>query len=748
VIDQSGRVVALNAGGRRGAASSFYLPLDRVVRALEHVQRGEPVPRGTVQTVFEHRPFDELRRLGLRTATEAAARRAFPDGKGMLVVAETVRGGPAHGQLRPGDIVTRVEGALVTRFLPLEDALDERVGETLRIEVERGGEAKVFELAVEDLHAITPSAFVEFGGAVLHEVSYQQARNYGVPVGGVYVAEPGYRLWQANVPRNAVITQLGGDPVPTLEEFAEALSRIPERERVPLRYFQLQNPRRTDVAVVSVDRLWFPARYCVRDDVTGGWPCRELPEPPPPTPLVPATARLEASGPKALRAVAPSMVIVDYDIPYRLDGVHGDRFRGNGLIVDRERGLVVVDRETVPIALGDLRLTFGGSVKVPGEVVYLHPEHNLAVISYDPAAIADTPVREAELRPTELEVGDEVFLVAATARQRIVAREAKISRRESLLLPAASVPRFRERNLELVTLSDTTASVGGVLSDSRGRVVALWASFIREGGAEPASFFAGIPIEHVIDIVEPLRAGREVRWRSLGVELAPLPLADGRDRGLPEEYAARLEQHDPRERRVLTVVRVAAQSPAAAVLREGDLIVAINGAPVTRFREVERASQAGAVALGVVRDGEFREVVVEARELGGRGTTRALLWAGALLQEPHLPLTIDQQLPREGIYVSWLWFGSPANRYGLGATRRILGVDGVRTPDLDAFIDAVRDKGSGESVRLEIADLDDKPDVITLRLDLDFWPTQQLRLEAGGWQRSPLAVAPPPEEAR
>jgi S1-C subfamily serine protease len=114
------------------------------------------------------------------------------------------------------------------------------------------------------------------------------------------------------------------------------------------------------------------------------------------------------------------------------------------------------------------------------------------------------------------------------------------------------------------------------------------------------------------------------------------------------------------------------------------------------------------------------------------------LWAGALLQEPHLPIAIDQQLPRDGVYVSWLWFGSPANRYGLGATLRILAVDGARTPDIDAFLDAVRNKRDGESVRLEIANLDDKPNVITLRLDLEFWPTQQLQLGATGWQRTPV----------
>ncbi|CAM9343241.1 unnamed protein product, partial [Sphacelaria rigidula] len=45
----------------------------------------------------------------------------------------------------------------------------------------------------------------------------------------------------------------------------------------------------------------------------------------------------------------------------QVDGVSSSYCLGVGAIVDKELGLVVVDRTTVQVALGDVMLTFNGS---------------------------------------------------------------------------------------------------------------------------------------------------------------------------------------------------------------------------------------------------------------------------------------------------------------------------------------------------------------------------------------------------
>ena len=184
--------------------------------------------------------------------------------------------------------------------------------------------------------------------------------------------------------------------------------------------------------------------------------------------------------------------------------------------------------------------------------------------------------------------------------------------------------------------------------------------------------------------------------------------------------------------------------PGEILFREGDLILSIEGDPVTRVRDLRRATHKGRFVIEILRDGEEMSIEVEPERMLGVGTTRAVLWSGALLQAPHAALSAQYGIPKGGVYVSRHWYGSPSTRYRLEATSRIVEVDGRPVSDLDSFLTAIDSKKDRDAVRLKTLDLDGKPAVITLKLDLEFWPTYELRRTDGIWERVGLLDAAEP----
>ncbi|HVO46783.1 MAG TPA: trypsin-like peptidase domain-containing protein [Steroidobacteraceae bacterium] len=737
VIDIRGRVVALNAGGANGAASSFYLPLGRVRRALELIQQGKPVTRGTLYSVFNYTPYDELKRLGLDSATEAAVRKAFPQYTGMLVVTEVLPGSPSESVIQPGDVLVRVNGHYVTQFEPLDEVLDSNVGGHVTLDLERGGKAISARLPIGDLHAITPSAYAEFGDAVLNTLSYQQARHFNVPVRGVYIANPGYMFAAAGIPRGAVITMMDSRKIDTLADVEAHIAQLGDGDRTTIRYITIDDPNGSQLRSVRMDRRWFPAHHCDRDDRVGLWDCKDLPAGPPSRPIKVSTTEYPKYKDPRLETLAPSLAMVTFDMPYSVSGITERNYHGTGLIVDAQRGLVVVDRNTVPVAVGDVTVTFAGTVQVPGRVVYVHPQHNLAVVAYDPKLIGTTPVKSARLAPRDLAAGESVWVVGLGADSEVRSRNTEIASIDPLELPLSRTMRFRDSNLETVQLVNPPLDFDGVLTDKTGNVLGLWSSFAYENGREVAQDNRGVPIDLVADMLERVRTDRPLH--SLEAEFTVQPLASAREIGLSDEWTRKLAEENPTQRQVLTVVRMVGGTPASRLLQQGDLVLAIDGKVVTRFREVERAAaDRQQVKVTVWRGTGEQTLDVSTVELPGTDIDRLVEWGGATLQAPHRAMSAQRGIAPVGVYVGYFAYGSPATRYGLYPGRRIVEVDGVPTPDLDAFLTAVTGRPDRASVRLKTITWNNAPEVITLKLDKHYWPAYELTHSAQGWQRKAL----------
>ena len=242
----------------------------------------------------------------------------------MLTIDQVVPGSSAEGKLAPGDILIRVNGELVTKFVPLAATLDSNVGQEVEIEVERGGVAMKHAVLVDDLHAITPDEYIEFGDGIVNTLSYQQARHYNREAAGVYVANPGYQLSKAAIPRGAVIVEMDGKAIRSLDDFEAGLDELADGERAQVRFVNMENPRTSVVRLLEMNRVWFPAKRCARDDTSGNWPCRPLAEGPEPEPEEVGSTKLAKYDEPQVNAIAPSLVVVTFDLRTRCRGFQSD----------------------------------------------------------------------------------------------------------------------------------------------------------------------------------------------------------------------------------------------------------------------------------------------------------------------------------------------------------------------------------------------------------------------------------------
>lgn len=386
--------------------------------------------------------------------------------------------------------------------------------------------------------------------------------------------------------------------------------------------------------------------------------------------------------------------------------------------------------------MGDVRLTFAGTVEIPGRVEFIHPLHNLAVVSYDPALIGATPVKSAKLNLTPLEPGDTVWAIGLRADHKVMSQSSEVASVDAVAFPLSRTLQFRESNLDTVSLANPPNDYDGVLVNKAGEVMALWSSFAFESGRELKQENKGVPAELVAEMIPVVTQNRPLY--SLEAEFGLVTLAGARKLGLPEAWIAKLEKHHEDRRQALSVSRLVAGSDAANVLQAGDLVLAIDGTTVNRFREVEQAVQKPLVTVTVWRDDKELQLNVETVPLDGRDIDRVLIWAGATLQAPHRAMAAQRGIPPQGVFVAYFYYGSPATRYTLYAGRRIMEVDGQPTPDLDSFISAVAGREDRSSVRLKTITWNNAVEVITLKLDKHYWPAYELRRSGQGWTRTAL----------
>jgi hypothetical protein len=448
VVDIRGRVVGLNAGGATGAASSFYLPLGRVKRALELIQAGKPVTRGTLQTVFTYTPFDELRRLGLDGPPPRLPCAGSSPSTRHAGGAEVQPGSTATA-LQPGDILVRSTAA-TSRSSSRSRRARRGCGAGVELELKRGGQTVPrANLVVGDLHAITPDEYLEFGdahpayavmaaGAALERAGQRRVRR-----------EPGLRVRLRRRPARRGHPRVNGQQIADLDDFVELLGHWATAP-APRALHDARGSERPQLRSVRMDRRWFPARRCVRDDASGIWALHRA--------AAVAAARRRQPGSttfawKASRALDPARAFAGaggFDMPYSVSGVTERNYYGTGLSWStraRPRGRgpqhrAGVARRRAAHVRGHAR--GAGTRRV-------HPSRCTTSrwCAYDPAADRCDPGARRALRPREpFAVGERSGWWGSAAMATSRSRSTQVADVGPVVFPLSRTLQFRDANLE------------------------------------------------------------------------------------------------------------------------------------------------------------------------------------------------------------------------------------------------------------------------------------------------------------
>ncbi|KAL2106403.1 hypothetical protein VUR80DRAFT_6773 [Thermomyces stellatus] len=750
VVNIDGCAIAIQAGGRTdGASTDYFLPLDRAARALRCIQEGKPVDRGTIQCQFLMKPFDECRRLGLKPEWEALVREKFPGVNSMLVAEIVLPEGPSDNKIEEGDVLLKVNGELLTQFIRLDEILDLNVGGKVKLLLQRGGEDVEVEVEVGDLHKITPDRFVTVAGAQFHDLSYQQARMYAVACRGLYVCDATGSFRFNGADNGWIIESVDHKKTPNLDTFVEVMKGIPDRERVVVTYKHLRDLHTLNTTVIYVDRHWSSKmKMAVRNDKSGLWDFIDLGPPLPPKPPVTRSAsfiQLEHTSHPAVADLVRSFVHVSCSMPLKLDGFPKNRKWGMGLVVDAEKGLVIISRAIVPYDLCDITVTIAESIVVEAKVVFLHPLQNYAIIQYDPKLV-DAPVLSAKLGKAELAQGATTHFVGYNRIGRIVHAATTVTEITAVAIPANSgAPRYRAVNVDAITVDTNLAGQcgSGVLVGNDGAVQALWLTYLGEHNAclgRDEEYHLGLATPTLLPVVEQIQQGIVPKLRMLSVEFRAIHMAQARVMGVSEAWIRKVAETNKSHHQLFMVSkRTFERGPIKGdVLLEGDILLTLNGRIITKVSELDVMYSHETLDAVIIRDCKEIQMKVGTVSADDVETDHAIWFCGAVLHRPHHAVRQQiSKLPSE-VYVSARTRGSPSYQYGLAPTNFITHVNGVPAKDLDSFLQTVREIPDNTYFRLKCVTFDCVPWVVTMKKNDHYFPTVDWIRDASdpcGWRR-------------
>lgn len=316
-----------------------------------------------------------------------------------------------------------------------------------------------------------------------------------------------------------------------------------------------------------------------------------------PAPAPPGGANMEATIVRVVEMVRPAVVNINTraQVP-TFFGVYPQEGAGSGVIV-RSDGLILTNHHVIQGAQ-EITVTLLSGQELRGRVVGADPFTDLAVIKVD--GQRQLPVVQMGTSRT-IKVGQ---LAIAIGNPFGLGSSVTVGVVSALNRSIQISPNFVVESLIQTDAAINPGNSGGALVDSSGRLIGINTAIVRE--AQGIGFAIPVDIAQAImrQLITQGRVVRPALGIILGGEIDP---QIARAYNLPVDYG-------------VLVADVPPGGPAAAAgIRPGDIIVAINGRRIENINELRRTlfdyKPGDRVRVEVVRDGRRLTVTVTLTEL-------------------------------------------------------------------------------------------------------------------------------------